>query len=421
MFMSKKSNRIITFLMCVVLLTVSNFSAFALISGKIEDEIPPEQEAAAQQSVFAGGITICTNKGLHSELPENSLSAVVAAPSDVVSVDVKLTKDGVPVLMEDETVDRMCVDSNGDSVSGRVDSYTFEEISGFYLKKRSGGAAEKSDTKVSSLSDVFNVAASKIIVVDVRFEDLDEVLEIANTDSTRSRAVLRIDGKPDKIIDKLSGEDKVPNVILKYDGNIIFSVNSVIKKAAKSGINLVQLGTKNHHGVIFYKSVEKKIKSSNLTAAFSMTEPYNARRQDNTVGWDDAVSHGFTFIETDYPELLTRYVNECENTKDDLKSLINKCSVYDGGNYPKDLKYEFNKAYDNAVETAGRASSLSQLGNALTALSKAAEALDRAENTSTVSSVFHFSAGRIVAVVLCLAAVTAAQIYFYKRRQKQKQ
>ncbi|MBQ7596035.1 MAG: glycerophosphodiester phosphodiesterase family protein [Clostridia bacterium] len=421
--MSKKVNCIIAFIMSVMLLILSAVPVCALISDKEEDL---QQEDSAETTETENNITydriiVCTSKGLHTAYPENSIEAVNAAQSEFVSVSVKTTKDGTPVLMADETVERMCVDEEGKSVSGRVDSYSFDEIKEFYLKKGTGGTAEKTETKVPSLSELLNVVSGKIIVVDVNYNDLDAVLEVLNTEKNRQMTILRIDGNTQKIIDKLSSAGKVPNVILKYNGNIIFSVNSTIKKAAESGLNLVQLGTKNHHGVIFYKSVEKKIRKNGLTAVFSMTEPYNARREDNVTGWDNAVSHGFTVIETNYPELLGDYVSECGKTKDELNKLLEECSVYKDGNYPKDLKYEFNRAYKAAQEAVGKVSSQSQLGSALTSLSKASQALKQAENESTAASLFHFSAGRIITVVLCLAAVAAAQIYFYKRRQNEKQ
>ncbi len=410
------------FFISFILLIISAVPVCALISENPEDAVQDAETAEETETTVAyDRIIVCTSKGLHTQLPENSLDAVKAAPSEFVSVDVRLTKDGVPVLMADETVDRMCVDKDGKSVSGRVDSYTFDEIKEFCLKSGTGGSSEKTDSRVPSLSDLFSVAGDKVIVVDVKYDDLDAVLKVVNKDGIRQKTILRVDGKAQRIIDKLSAAGKVPNVILKYNGNIIFSVNSTIKKAAESGLRLVQLGTKNHHGVIFYKSVENRINKNKLTAVFSMTEPYNARREDNITGWDDAISHGFTVIETDFPELLGSYISECEKVKSELNSLMENCSVYNDGNYPKDLKYEFTKAYKSAEAVAGKVSSLSQLGNALTDLSKAAQALEQAGNESTAASLFRFSVGRIITVVLCLTAVLAAQIYFYKRRQTEKQ
>ncbi|XGI84308.1 glycerophosphodiester phosphodiesterase [Halorutilales archaeon Cl-col2-1] len=59
--------------------------------------------------------------------PENTVEAVEKAADyvDVVEVDVRATKDGVPVLLHDETVDRTT------SKTGRLDSYRYEEIEDF--------------------------------------------------------------------------------------------------------------------------------------------------------------------------------------------------------------------------------------------------------------------------------------------------
>lgn len=422
--MSKKI-RLFLILALIILIGLSSLSpAFAFISSNPEDIEQTEEESQTQQTSaepkLYDKIIVCANKGNHADYPENSIEAASMAPCDCVSVDVKLTKDGVPVLMEDETVDRMCVDKNGKSVSGRVDSFTYKEISAFFLKERTGGNVNKTEYKVPSLSDFVSAISNKVIVADIGFDAIDAVLKVVNNDAIRPRIILRIDGKADKIIEKLSAEKKVPNIILKYNGNIIFSVNSAIKKAAKSGLSIIQLGTKNHHGVIFYHSVVNKIKKNGLTAVFSMTEPYNGGREDNVTGWDDVISRGYTFIETDHPDSLLNYASAAESAKQDLTSLIAKAEKYKDGNYPKDLKYEFSKAYQHAVSINKRAISQSQAGEASTRLSKAIEALEHAGSSSTAKSVFHFTPGRIITVVLCLAAVAAAQIYLFKRRHPKK-
>jgi glycerophosphoryl diester phosphodiesterase len=69
------------------------------------------------------------HRGFHQEYPENSYSAIKAAV-DLgygVEFDVHLTKDGVPVVFHDDTLNRMC------GVKGRLRDYTFDELSAFRL------------------------------------------------------------------------------------------------------------------------------------------------------------------------------------------------------------------------------------------------------------------------------------------------
>lgn len=68
---------------------------------------------------------IIGHRGLPGRLPENtvaSLRAAAGAGADLVEVDVKTTRDGVVILMHDETVDRT---TDG---TGAVDHLTFREV-----------------------------------------------------------------------------------------------------------------------------------------------------------------------------------------------------------------------------------------------------------------------------------------------------
>ncbi|MBR7133787.1 MAG: hypothetical protein IKD04_09685 [Clostridia bacterium] len=72
-----------------------------------------------------GNIFVAAHRGWRSAYPENTLAAFKAALEigvDQLETDVRMTKDGVLVLIHDETVDRT---TNG---NGRVCDFTFEEL-----------------------------------------------------------------------------------------------------------------------------------------------------------------------------------------------------------------------------------------------------------------------------------------------------
>ncbi|MCL7382097.1 glycerophosphodiester phosphodiesterase family protein [Streptomyces sp. 35G-GA-8] len=85
------------------------------------------------------------------EAPENSLPAITAAfdhGAEVVEIDLQLTKDGHPVLMHDDTVDRTT------SGSGKVADLTLAQIKELRLKKGLGGAqAPLTDERVPTLAE----------------------------------------------------------------------------------------------------------------------------------------------------------------------------------------------------------------------------------------------------------------------------
>lgn len=396
--------------MCVILLmSACCFAAFAQGS---KDNASLKNDAMTK-------IIACANKGNWQNAPENSIKAVRECGSDYASVDVRVTADGVPVLMQDETVERTCVDSNGKTVKGKVSELAYEKIEKFFLRNRNGGLHnEKTDEKVPSLSDMLSGADGKKLVLDFALSDLDAVYDTVYGAAAQSQVVFRIDGKAKDVAAALASKDAVPETIIKYDGNIIFSVNSAIKNAKNSGLEAVQLGSKNQYGVIFYKSVENNIKSSLLKGAFSMTDGRNAKREDNYTGWDDVISHGYTFIETNYPDMLNEYIQQTEEARSMLSELLVKCDDYDSGDYPQNIFESYKTIYYSALSLSGSSASKSQLTQAYTKLNEICSELDVAQGTSTSQAALKITAGRVIAAVLCLAAVIAAQVFFIKRREK---
>ena len=356
-------------------------------------------------------IKSCANKGDWRNYPENSVEAVKNCSSDYVSVDVRLSSDGEPVLMEDSTADRMCVNSDGSTVSGEISSYSFSEIQSFRLRSGRGEInAEITNYGVASLADVLTQTVDKTLIIDCSAEDIDKIDTVVKSLNASDRVLYR----PDKDSSELS--QKYANVIVKYNGNIIFSVISSINKAKNTSCRTVQLGTKNQYGVIFYNSVTERFAKESVNAVFSAVGDYSGKRADNITGWDDVISRGYNIIETDYPELLEEYISDISNQKMMLKELIKNCSEYTNGSYSKDTDAQFKKAYSNAESVYGGVSSLSEAEDAYIRLSSSFNALERSSGIYAANRL-NLSPGRIITIVLCLAAVVAAQIFFYKRRQ----
>lgn len=107
-------------------------------------------------------ILTAAHRGQWREAPENSLPAITAAFDDgaeIVELDVRLTADGVPVLMHDTTVDRT---TDG---SGPVSSFTLAEIKELRLREGLGGAQTAlTDERVPTLAEAMEVAADRGLV-----------------------------------------------------------------------------------------------------------------------------------------------------------------------------------------------------------------------------------------------------------------
>ncbi|MEN2466394.1 glycerophosphodiester phosphodiesterase family protein [Ornithinibacillus sp. JPR2-1] len=92
------------------------------------------------------------HRGYPVNYPENTLSSFQAAIDlgfSHMELDVHMSKDGIPVVMHDHTIDRM---TNG---TGEIRDYTLEELKQFTIH---------SEEKIPTLEEVLTIAKDRIIV-----------------------------------------------------------------------------------------------------------------------------------------------------------------------------------------------------------------------------------------------------------------
>ena len=99
---------------------------------------------------------IIGHRGVKDLSPENSIESISKAfelDLDCVEIDVKISKDNIPLLIHDDTLDRTT------SGSRLVSNFTFDEIShldaGYFFYK------SKSTVRVPSLNKVLEVITNK--------------------------------------------------------------------------------------------------------------------------------------------------------------------------------------------------------------------------------------------------------------------
>ena len=399
-------------------------SAFAVIDTYGDGESVDKAVLTGNQVVaapYTPELKICANKGNWQKYAENSVEGITDCTAEYISVDVRLTKDGVPVLMADETLDRMCIDAEGNTVTGLVSDKTYEEISKYFLRYANGGElAKKSNYPVASLKDALNaIDDGNTLIIDVSVDDLGKVAGIVENEEKLGKVLFRLtDAKSRDVASIVTKNQRFANLIIpQYNGNIIFSANSLIDNAAEAKLNIVKVGTKNRNGVVLYDSYTAQFKENKIMAMFSMVDEYAADRKDDVTGWDNVISHGYSIIETDYPELLARYIESTDELKGDLRSLVEMCEDYLKGEYSSESLKEFTSAYNTAKAYIDGVASQSQLSAAFYDLSEAYSTLEKA-SPDEVAGKFTFSVGRLIAAVLCGGAIVASQIYLYKKRKK---
>jgi glycerophosphoryl diester phosphodiesterase len=110
--------------------------------------------------------TVIGHRGARSVAPENTLGSIRAAErcgADFVEVDVRLSKDGILVVIHDDTADRT---TDG---TGRVDEMTLEEIR---LLDAGSGERVPTLTEAADLAEELDIG----IVVEMKEEGLEDLV-----------------------------------------------------------------------------------------------------------------------------------------------------------------------------------------------------------------------------------------------------
>ena len=106
----------------------------------------------------------------HSDAPENSMKAFKKAVDAGygIEMDIQLTKDKIPVVFHDETLNRMC------GVKGKVWEFTFEELQKLTLAE--------SEERIPKFEDVLALVGGKVpLIVEYKLDVPSiEVCEIAD-------------------------------------------------------------------------------------------------------------------------------------------------------------------------------------------------------------------------------------------------
>ena len=118
-------------------------------------------------------VLVVAHRGAHLRAPENSLRSIqhaVEIGADVVELDVRLTSDGVPVLMHDPKLDRT---TRG---QGPVSEMTADQITRLHLLEADG---TRSDQTVPTLREALTLSADRIVVdIDLKIDELEPVLAV---------------------------------------------------------------------------------------------------------------------------------------------------------------------------------------------------------------------------------------------------
>ena len=377
-----------------------------------------QNEVTAESFGISDSRVICVaHRGDSQSFPENSAQAIRAAAAyDAISVDIGITKDAKVVLFADDTIDRMCCDADGGSVSGNISDKTLGELKELYLREGNGSADKaKTDCKIATLEEGAQNAGEAVLMLNLTADELEPVLREVERLQITDRVVLRFDEKSNTVID-LKSKGNLPQIIGNYQGNIIFLATNAVKKCFRAGIYTVELGSTNGHGVLYDNFMMKRFAGKGR-AMVSMVGGRCGKRTDNETGWDNLISLGYSVIETDYSKQLTEYIENLDGARSELQRCLDIYGDVELSAYTTESEENFKNAVSQSEEALNGLCSLSEANDARYNLQSGYNALTVGAKKA-VTLQFNFTIGRMVTVVLCAAAFIASQIYLYKKRIK---
>jgi glycerophosphoryl diester phosphodiesterase len=252
-----------------------------------------------------------------SGAPENSLEALdhcVALGADVMETDVRRTRDGVLVMIHDDTVDRV---TQG---HGRVADMTLAEIQALSLRENEGGAGSKlTDQHVSTLKEMLEHAGNRIVLnLDVKDSIYPEVVDVV----VRAGAAERV------IVKNIAGTGSAPLAAIAPYDRVPFM--PILSSADQAGADLPEVAHRQGAGAT--KPIGFEV--PRMPAAMLPPLAAEARRQgvrlwNNTLWngfidgyggdvdalrdpdavWGRLIGAGVTMIQTDEPEALLRFIH----------------------------------------------------------------------------------------------------------------
>lgn len=275
---------ILSFLFLIVSISVVSAQSVAT------DYKRSKKEFMSPQS---GTVLIAAHRGAHNDFPENSIASFKRAIElgvDIIELDIRHTKDGVPVLMHDRRVDRT---TNG---KGPVDSLTFEAIRKLRLKHN----GVVTDHQVPTLEEALTLARGKILVdLDMKTRHFESVLETVQKTKTEENVIFFL-GDPNHV-----------NLLRKKNKNFL----TLVRTHSVGEVDSVFMITKTEavHIDPSHNTAEagKKIKSNGARIWINALGDVDKRVAANDFSaFDNLKSNGANIIQTDYPQLLLEYLRK---------------------------------------------------------------------------------------------------------------
>lgn len=171
-------------------------------------------------------VLVAAHRAAHKKYPENSLKAIneaIRLGVDIIEIDVKVSKDGVPFLMHDRTMDRT---TNG---KGDPEELTWAQLQQYFIVDK----GKQTSLRIPSLEDALKLAEGKIMVdLDLKTDRVDDVIRVVKKTGTDNIVVffdsdfqvlsrIRAAGKDFMIMPRAHSYTQADSALLLFDASVV--------------------------------------------------------------------------------------------------------------------------------------------------------------------------------------------------------
>lgn len=236
-------------------------------------------------------VLIAAHRAVHHEFPENSIPAIqqtIEQGVHIIEIDVRVTLDGIPVIMHDQTIDRT---TNG---SGDIETLTYPELQKLFLVHD----GKMTSNKIPTLEEVLRMTRGKVLVdLDMKTDKVNKVLEVVEKTEAKDH-VFFFDSDFD-ILEQIQQADE--DYMIMPRAYSYHMADSAIQRFSPQVV---------HIDFSFYDDQTVKLIKSHQARVWinALGDPDDAIQQGKTRKAAAALTaHGANIIQTDYPEELVKH------------------------------------------------------------------------------------------------------------------
>ncbi len=253
-------------------------------------------------------VMVAAHRGDWQWAPENSFSGFkncIEAGVDILEIDVRLSSDGVPMIIHDSSLDRTTTGK------GKVKDWSMDSLKTLYLKDASGTVTQE---RIPTLEEVMIMARGEILIyLDKSHNTVREILPVLERTGTLQQTIFVSKFSHSKAVEQFGAllEEVIYVPVVEY--KIPDLVNHTNEHMRKADFPVYQVRIDSVDSDSY--RIWQKLKAEPVKLFVAATWVHHTMGHDDAIsrtdpdqGWGWLIDNGFSLIETNHPYELLRYL-----------------------------------------------------------------------------------------------------------------